>query len=134
MAAYIPMTQVTVNSVVLDDRVVSAVLTSTKESQDITTQADFGRIFAAGLINLNVTIEFQLDQDAGETTATMESLVGTRTTLILIPAAGAVSATNRRYTVSNAYLESFNFIDGTLGSIATSSAVFTGGSLVIASV
>jgi hypothetical protein len=134
MAAYIPMTQVTVNSVVLDDRVISAVLTNTREAQDVTTQADTSRLFAAGLTNLSVTIEFQLDQAAGETTATLEPLVGTRTTLVLIPAAGAVSASNKRYTISNAYLESFNSIDGSLGSIATTSAVFTGGTLAIASV
>lgn len=127
------MTQVTVNSVVINDRIVSAVLQNSKESQDITTQADTGRVFGPGLVNLTVTLEVQLDQDAADTTATLEGLVGSRTTLILKPQAGATSATNRLYTVSNAYLESFNSIDGTLGSIATSQAVFTGGSLVIAS-
>jgi len=133
MAQYIPMTQVTVNSVVMNDHIVSAVLQNSKESQDITTQADTGRVFAAGLVNLTVTLEVQLDQAAANTTATLEALVGTRTTIIMKPMAGATSATNRSYTVSNAYLESFNSIDGTLGSIATSQAVFTGGSLVIAS-
>jgi hypothetical protein len=133
MAQYIPMTQVTVNSVVMNDHIVSAVLQNSKESQDITTQADTGRVFGPGLINLTTTIEVQLDQAATNTTATLEALVGTRTTLILKPMAGATSATNRSYTVSNAYLESFESIAGTLGSIATASAVFTGGSLVIAS-
>jgi hypothetical protein len=134
MAQYIPMTQVTVNSVVLDSKIVSAVLVNSKESQDVTTQADTARKFAAGLINLTVTIEVQLDQAASNTTATLEALVGSTTTLILIPSAGAVSATNRRYTVTGAYLESFNSIDGSLGSIATTQAVFTGGTLAIASV
>ncbi len=134
MAQYIPMTQVTVNSVVLDSKIVSAVLVNSKESQDVTTQADTARKFAAGLINLTVTIEVQLDQAASNTTATLEALVGSTTTLVLIPASGAVSATNRRYTVTGAYLESFNSIDGSLGSIATTQAVFTGGTLAIASV
>jgi hypothetical protein len=80
-----------------------------------------------------VDIEFQLDQAAGETTATLEALVGTTTTLILIPMTGAVSATNRRYTVTGAFLESFSSIDGGLGSVATTTAQFTGGSLAIAS-
>lgn len=134
MAQYIPMTQVTVNSVVLDSKIVSAVLSSSKESQDVTTQADTARKFAAGLINITVTLEVQLDQAAANTTATLEGLVGSTTTLVLIPATGAVSATNRRYTVTGAYLESFESIAGSLGSIATASAVFTGGTLVIASV
>lgn len=134
MAQYIPMTQVTVNSVVLDSRIVSAVLSNSKESQDITTQADTARKFAAGLINLTTTLEVQLDQAAANSTATLEALVGSTTTLVLIPSAGAVSATNRRYTVTGAYLESFESIAGSLGSISTASAVFTGGTLVIASV
>jgi len=56
------MTQVTVNSVVLDSKIVSAVLVSSKESQDVTTQADTARKYAAGLINLTVTIEVQRRQ------------------------------------------------------------------------
>lgn len=134
MAQYIPMTQVTVNSVVLDSRIVSAVLSNSKESQDITTQADTARKFGPGLISLTTTLEVQLDQAAANTTATLEGLVGSTTTLVLIPAAGAVSASNRRYTVTGAYLESFDSIAGSLGSISTASAVFTGGTLVIASV
>ncbi len=133
MAQYIPMTQVTVNAVVLDDRVVSCVLTRAKESQDVTTQADTARKFQGGLESVTVDIEFQLDQAAGETTATLEALVGTTTTLIMIPMTGAVSATNRRYTVTGAFLESFSSIDGGLGSVATTTAQFTGGTLAIAS-
>lgn len=133
MAVYIPMTQVTVNSVVLNAYIVSAVLGKSAESQDITTQADTARVFGAGLLSNSLTVEVQLDQAASTSTATLTALVGTRTTVVCIPAAGAVSASNRRYTLSNTYLESFNPIDGTLGSIATSQAVFTGGTLVEAS-
>lgn len=134
MAQYIPMTQVTVNSVVLDSRIVTASLQNSKESLDITTQADTARKFGPGLVNLTTTIEVQLDQAAANTTATLEGLVGSTTTIVLIPEAGAVSATNRRYTVTGGYLESFESVAGTLGSIATASAVFTGGTLAIASV
>ena len=133
MAQYIPMTQVTVNAVNLDDRVVSCVLTRAKESQDVTTQADTARKFQGGLESVTVDIEFQLDQAAGETTATLEALVGSTTTLIMIPMTGAVSASNRRYTVTGAFLESFSSIDGGLGSVATTTAQFTGGTLAIAS-
>lgn len=132
MAQYIPMTQVTVNSVVIDDHVLSCTLTRTKESQDATTQADTSRMFKGGLESISVDLEIQLDQAAGETTATLEALVGSTTTLILIPNSGAVSATNRRYTVTGAFLESFASIDGGLGSIASTSCQFTGGTLAIA--
>lgn len=128
------MTQVTVNAVVLNSSVVSCVLTKTKESQDVTTQADTARKFTGGLESITVDLEVFLDQAASAVTATLEALVGTTTTLILIPASGAVSATNRKYTITGAFLESFSSIDGTLGSLATTSCQFTGGTLAITSV
>lgn len=131
MAQYIPMTQVTVNSVDLSDRVISCVLTNSKESQDVTTQADTARKFTGGLTSLTVDLEVQLDQAAGETTATLEALVGSTTTLVLIPSSGAASATNRKYTITGAFLESFSSIDGSLGSVASTSCQFTGGTLAI---
>jgi hypothetical protein len=131
MAQYIPMTQVTVNSVVMNDHVVSCVLTKSKESQDITTQADTARKFTGGLESITVDLEVQLDQASASVTATLEALVGSTTTLVLIPNSGSASATNRKYTVTGAFLESFSSIDGSLGSIATTQAQFTGGSLAI---
>lgn len=131
MAQYIPMTQVTVNSVDLSDRVISCVLTNSKESQDVTTQADTARKFTGGLTSLTVDLEVQLDQAAGETTATLEALVGSTTTLVLIPNSGAASSTNRKYTITGAFLESFSSIDGSLGSVASTSCQFTGGTLAI---
>lgn len=131
MAQYIPMTQVTVNSVSISDRVVSCVLTNSKESQDVTTQADTARKYTGGLTSLTVDLEVQLDQAAANVTATLEALVGSTTTLVLIPMSGAVSSTNRKYTITGAFLESFNSIDGSLGSVATTSCQFTGGTLAI---
>lgn len=131
MAQYIPMTQVTVNSVVMNDHVVSCVLTKSKESQDITTQADTARKFAGGLESITVDLEVQLDQASASVTATLEALIGSTTTIVMIPNSGAASATNRKYTVTGAFLESFSSIDGSLGSIATTQAQFTGGTLAI---
>lgn len=133
MAQYIPMTQVTVNSVVISDHVLSCVLTDSKESQDITTQADSARKYGPGLRSVTVDLEVQLDQAAANTTATLEALIGTTTTLILVPTSSTVSATNRKYTVTGAYLESFSSIDGGLGSIASTTCQFTGGTLAITS-
>lgn len=131
MAQYIPMTQATVNSVSVSDHLISCVLTKSKESQDITTQADSYRKYGAGLENVTVTMELQLDQAAASISATLEALVGSTTTLVMRPMSGAAGATNRVYTVTGAYLESFSSIDGSLGAIATTSATFTGGTLAI---
>lgn len=134
MAQYIPMTQVTVNAVVINSAVVSCVLTKTKESQDVTTQADTVRKYTGGLESITVDLEVFLDQAAAAVTATLEALVGQTTTLVMQPMAGTVSATNRKYTVVGAYLESFSSIDGSLGSLANTSCQFTGGTLTITSV
>ena len=133
MAVYIPMTQVTVNSVDISDRVISCVLSHSKESQDVTTQADTARKYAGGLESNTVTLEVQLDGAAGSTTATLSSLVGTTTTVVLIPTAAAVSSTNKRYTLADTFMESFSPVDGSLGAIATTSVTFSGGTLTEAS-
>jgi len=133
MAQYIPMTQVTVNSVLMTDHVISCTLSKAKESQDVTTMADSYRKFTGGLESVTVDLEVQLDQAASNVTATLEALIGQTTTLILVPQSGTVSATNRKYTVTNAFLESFSSIDGGLGSVATTSIQFTGGTVAISS-
>jgi hypothetical protein len=134
MAQYIPMTQVTVNAVVLNSSIVSCVLTKTKESQDVTTQADTVRKYVGGLESITIDMEVFLDQAAAAVTATLEALVGQTTTIVMQPMAGTVSATNRKYTVVGAYLESFSSIDGSLGSLASTSLQWTGGTLTITSV
>jgi hypothetical protein len=134
MAQYIPMTQVTVNAVVLNSSIVSCVLTKTKESQDVTTQADTVRKYVGGLESITIDMEVFLDQAAAAVTATLEGLVGTTTTIVMQPMAGTVSATNRKYTVVGAYLESFSSIDGSLGNLASTSLQWTGGTLTITSV
>ncbi len=134
MAQYIPMTQVTVNAVVLNSSIVSCVLTKTKESQDVTTQADTVRKYVGGLESITIDMEVFLDQAAAAVTATLEALVGTTTTIVMQPMAGTVSATNRKYTVVGAYLESFSSIDGSLGNLASTSLQWTGGTLTITSV
>lgn len=130
--AYIPATQVEVDSVDLSAFVITASLVFETESQDITTQADTSRQNGPGLQSNTIEIEFQLDPAVSGLTQTLEDLVGTTTTVVLIPTAGAVSSSNRRYTVVGAYLSSFQSIGGSLGSIATASAVFTGGDRAIA--
>lgn len=132
MALYIPMTQVTINSVSMTDHVLSCTLTRSKESQDTTTMADSYRRFSGGLESITIDVELQLDQAAASITATLEALIGQTTTVVLVPTSAAVSATNRRYTVTGTFLESFSSIDGALGSVASTSIQFTGGTLAIA--
>jgi hypothetical protein len=57
-------------------------------------------------------------------------LVGTTTTLIIIPVATTVSATNPRYTITNAFLAAHTPVAGAVGELATTTLTFTGGTLV----
>jgi len=90
------MTQVTVNAVVINSAVVSCVLTKTKESQDVTTQADTVRKYTGGLESITVDLEVFLDQAAAAVTATLEAIVGQTTTLVMKPMAGTVTEKNRK--------------------------------------
>jgi hypothetical protein len=134
MAQYIAATKAVVNSVDMTDHLVSCELVFTKEAQDITSMADNFRRFQGGLETCSVTMEVQLDQAAADVSATFEALVGTTTTIALNPTNAATSATNRLYTITNAFLESFAPISGSVGSIATATATFQGGDLTITSV
>jgi hypothetical protein len=100
----------------------------------VTTQADTVRKYVGGLESITIDMEVFLDQAAAAVTATLEGLVGTTTTIVMQPMAGTVSATNRKYTVVGAYLESFSSIDGSLGNLASTSLQWTGGTLTITSV
>lgn len=90
-----------------------------------------GHTFIGGLQNNSTEIALMQDFAATKTEATIYPLVGTQTTLVIIPVKGtAVSATNPRYTVSNTFLSAHTPVSGAVGELAMSSLTFTGGTLV----
>jgi len=93
-------------------------------------------VYIGGLQNNSVEITFNQDYAATKVEATVFPLVGTQvSTIVIIANAGtAVSATNPRYTLSNAYLAAHTPVAGKVGELVTTTLSFTGGTLVKASV
>jgi hypothetical protein len=104
------------------------------DSLEVTAFGDTGHKFAGGLQNVSVDVEMNQDYAATKTEATIYPLVGTTTTIVLIPVNTTVSATNPRYTISNTYLSASNPVAGAVGELAKMSLTFTGGTVVKASV
>ncbi len=128
-STYLSNPSVTINSVDLSDQCTSATVTYTAEALEATAFGDTARKYTAGLQNNEVSVTLYQSYAATETEATIYSLVGTTTTLIIKPATGAVSATNPSYTLTGAYLESHTPIAASLGELSTVTLTFRGGTL-----
>lgn len=120
---------ITVNSVDLSDRANSVTLTYEVDSVEVTAFGDSGHKFAGGLQNISCEISFQQDFAANEVEATIYSLVGTTTTVVIKPTSAAVSSTNPSYTISNAFLGAHTPVMGAVGELAMTELTFTGGTL-----
>ena len=120
---------ITINSVDLSDRANSVTLTYEVDSVEVTAFGDSGHKFAGGLQNISCEVSFQQDFAANEVEATIYSLVGTTTTVVIKPTSAAVSSTNPSYTLSNAFLGAHTPVMGAVGELAMTELTFTGGSL-----
>ena len=128
-SVYLSNPSVTINSVDLSDQCTAASITYTVEALENTAFGSTARTYTSGLANNSVSVTLYQSYAASETEASIFSLVGTTTTLILKPASGAVSATNPSYTLTGAYLESHTPINASLGELSTIDLTFTGGTL-----
>lgn len=128
-STYLSNPTVTINSVDLSDQCTSATVTYTAEAQEATAFGDTARKYVSGLQNNEVTVTLYQSYAATETEATIYSLVGTTTTIVLKPSSAAVGATNPSYTLTGAYLESHTPIAASLGELSTVTLTFRGGTL-----
>ena len=130
---YLSNPSLTINSVDLQDQCTSAVVNYVLEQLETTSFGDTARKFGGSAVTSlqNNTIEVELYQSyaASETEATIFSLVGIQTTLVLKPSSAAVSATNPSYTLTGAYLSAHTPINASLGELSTITLTFAGGAL-----
>ena len=129
ISTYLSNPSCVINSVDLSDQATAATITYTVESLENTAFGSTSRTDTAGLANNSVTVTLYQSYAALETEASIYSLVGTTTTLVLKPSSAAVSATNPSYTLTGAYLESHTPINASLGELSTIDLTFTGGTL-----
>ena len=129
ISTYLSNPSCVINSVDLSDQATAATITYTVESLENTAFGSTSRTYTAGLANNSVTVTLYQSYAGSETEASIYSLVGTTTTLVLKPSSAAVSATNPSYTLTGAYLESHTPINASLGELSTIDLTFTGGTL-----
>lgn len=122
---------VTINSVDLSSLVESVVLTYSVDQLEITAMGMTGRRFDDGLQNNQLTVNLYQDYAANQVEATVYGLVGSTTTVVVKPAAGAVSATNPSYTLTNTFLASHQPLgsSGRVGEMPMVQLTFNGGDL-----
>jgi hypothetical protein len=115
----------------LSDQGNAVTITIGYDSLESTAFGDTGHRFTQGLQSVDVSIDFFLSYGATEVEAILASCVGTGSTVLTISPSGTTeSATNPEYVITNAMLASFTPVNSTVGSLATVTAQFTGGTWV----
>ena len=112
-------------------QVVSAVVTTSQEQLDSTAFGQTNRTYVGGLTNCSITLTLLMDYSASSTYALLNSLVGASATYVAVKATtAAISGTNPEFQLTNGYLESFDVVNASLGTLQQVECVFVGGTLV----
>jgi hypothetical protein len=125
-STYLSNPVVTVNAVDLSDQCTGATVNINYDQLEATAFGDSSRKYVSGLGSHSVTLDFYASFAATETWATLKSLVGTSTTVVVKPATGADSATNPGLTFTGTFLAALPIVSS-LGALGTISVVFNGG-------
>jgi hypothetical protein len=131
-STYLSNPAITINSVDLTDQCTSVVLNYVSEQLENTTFSNTSRSFTSGLFSNTVVVSMYQSYAAAETEASIYSLVGTTTTIVISPtAAGLVtpSATAPKYTLTGTFLSAHTPINASLGELSTIDLTFSGGVL-----
>ena len=101
------------------------------DALEATSFGDTGRVYTAGLQQVEVSMTLFLAYGGTGATAEVEAaladMVGKNSILTISPSGTTESASNPEYVITNAFLESFTPINSTVGELATVEVTFTGG-------
>jgi hypothetical protein len=116
--------KVTINSINLSDHIASVTLSTTNDVVETTGfSSTAARTRVAGLSDNSVTLEFHQDFATSNVEQTIYPLIGTATTVVVIPVDTTVSATNPSYTFS-ALVAEWQPLSGAIGELATASVTW----------
>lgn len=116
--------KITINAINLSDHIASVTLSTSNDVVDTTGfSSTAARTRVAGLSDNSVTLEFHQDFASSNVEATIFPLVGTVTTVVVIPVDTTVSATNPSYTFS-ALVSEWQPLSGAIGELATASVTW----------
>ena len=126
-SSYLSNPVVTVNSVALTGWCTAASLVVRYDALDNTTFGETERTYAKGLGDHELTLTLLLTYAANQTYATLSTLVGTTTTVIVKPTSAADGPTNPGFTLTGTFLAELPVINATLGELQTIDITFQGG-------
>lgn len=130
-STYLSNPVVTVNSVDLSDQCTAATFTHRFDQLEATAFGDTERKYTKGLGNHEVTLSLYMSYASSETYATLSSLVGTTTNVVVKPASGSEGATNPGFTLTGAFLAELPVINATMGELSTIDVTFVGGAYTV---
>ncbi len=119
-----------IGGVDFSDQCRSVTLTVGNDQLESTAMGDTGHRFTGGLQTVDVSCDLFISYGAAEVEATLFSLLNTAVTVVCAPTSVTPSATNPRYTISNAFLANFTPISSSVGELASTTISLTGGTYV----
>jgi hypothetical protein len=125
-STYLSSPVTTVNAVDLSDQCTGATVNINYDQLEATAFGDTSRKYVSGLGSHSITLDFYASFAATESWITLSALVGTSTTVIVQPTAGAESATNPKMTLTGCFLATVPVVTA-LGALGTISVTFNGG-------
>ena len=127
---YLANPSVTIGAVDVSAQCSAATVTVGYDSLESTAFGQTGRSYEPGLESVEVTLTLFNSYGTGEIEATLNGIVGTSVTLIILPADAAAGTSNPEHTITGAFLGSYPAIDATVGELSSIDVTFTGGTWV----
>ena len=118
MAQVITNATVTIGSVDLSSSIRKVTLSTSRAELDTTTFGNTAKRRVAGLADNKVSMDFNQDFSASSVEASIYSLIGTTTTVVIKPSGTTVSATNPSYTFA-ALVTEWTPLDAQVGDLAS---------------
>ena len=127
MASYLANPVITIGGVNLTGFCTAATVTQRYDALENTVFGMVDRKSQKGLGNHEATVTLYMDYSDNATYEVLSQLVGTQTTIIANPAAGADSATNPGFTLSDTLLAELPVLNASLGELQSIDLSFTQG-------
>lgn len=116
--------KVTINSVNLSDHIASVTLNTSNDVVETTGfSSTAARTRVAGLQDNSVTLEFHQDFATSNVEQTIYPLLGSTTTVVVLPTSSAVGATNPSYTFT-ALVSEWQPLSAAVGELSTASVTW----------
>lgn len=115
--------KVTINSVILSDHISNVTIDTKDDVIDTTGFGSTAKTRVGGLVDNSVTFDFFQDFAAANAEATIYPLLGTTTTIVIVPTSSTITTTNPSYTFT-ALVSEWQPLKAAVGQLATASVTW----------